>query len=270
MRPYSAVSLRFQHRPAPPVHTHLCICTHHGSTCTRCHDLRHEGQYPRRWDRYQETRDRRTYTQRQVLQETELRRIGSTIEWTFILPHRNAILVLIADTCKTLRVPGPAQAADTKGEIDMKDDAALKAFHKEVPSAGKYLKEAKGVLVIPDVKKGGFVVAAQWGTGALQVNGRTVNYYKIEAGSAGFQAGYQKADFVFIFFSQEALNEFRNSEGWTAGAEAGLTLITVDTGVAADTLKNQNGVVGFAFGKEGLMAGWSGKGTKFARVEPER
>ncbi|KAA0889954.1 YSC84-related protein [Pusillimonas sp. ANT_WB101] len=164
--------------------------------------------------------------------------------------------------------PIPAAAADSQSEINGKVATALDAFHKEVPGAKEYLKQAKGVLIIPDVKKVGFVIAAQWGTGALQEAGRTVGYYKMEAGSAGFQAGYQKADFVFIFFTQEALNKFRSGDGFTVGAEAGLTLVTVGTGVAADTLKNQTAVAAFAFGKEGLMAGWSAKGTKFTRVEP--
>jgi lipid-binding SYLF domain-containing protein len=85
------------------------------------------------------------------------------------------------------------------------------------------------VLVIPDVKKVGFIIAGQWGTGALQVGGRTVDYCTMTAGSAGFQAGYQEADFVFVFFTQDA-------------------------------------VAGFAFGREGVMGGWSAKGTRFERV----
>jgi lipid-binding SYLF domain-containing protein len=163
----------------------------------------------------------------------------------------------------------PIQAASSE-DIDAEVATALKEFRTDVQGADEYLKEAKGVLVIPNVKKVGFVIAAQWGTGALQVGGHNVGYYKMDAGSAGFQAGYQKANFVFIFFTNEALNKFRSSEGWTVGAEAGLTLVEVSGGVGADTLKNRDAVAGFAFGKEGLMGGWSAKGTKFSRVEPER
>lgn len=168
----------------------------------------------------------------------------------------------------TLFIP-EAVLADTASEIDDKVAAALTTFRKDVTGADEYLKEAKGVLIIPDVKKVGFVVAGQWGTGALQINGRNSGYYKMEAGSAGFQAGYQKANFVFIFFTTDALDKFREGKGWTVGAEAGLTLVEVGTGVSADTLKSQNAVAGFSFGKEGLMAGWSAKGTKFTPVEPE-
>lgn len=156
--------------------------------------------------------------------------------------------------------------ADGGRETDAKVASALASFRREVPGAEDYLREAQGVLVIPEAKKVGFLVAAQWGQGALQVGGKTVAYYKMEAGSAGFQAGYQKASFVFIFFTGDALTKFRASPGWTVGAEAGLTFVEVGKGVRLDTLKGQNAVGGFAFAQEGLMAGWSAKGTKFTPV----
>jgi lipid-binding SYLF domain-containing protein len=166
--------------------------------------------------------------------------------------------------------PTASVQAAPAAEINAEVSAALAEFRKDVKGAEEYLRVAKGVLVIPNVKKVGFVVAAQWGTGALQVGGRNVGYYRMEAGSAGFQAGYQKANYVFVFFTDEAVNKFRQSEGWTVGAEAGLTFVEAGTGASADTLKGQGDVAGFAFGREGLMAGWSAKGSKFTRVEPDK
>jgi lipid-binding SYLF domain-containing protein len=162
---------------------------------------------------------------------------------------------------------GAAQAKSGK-EIDASVDAALLSFKKEIKGADEYLAAAKGVLVMPDVKKVGFVVGAQWGEGALRVAGTTADYYKMEVGSAGFQAGYQKANFVFVFLTQEALDKFRASNGWTAGVDAGVTVVDASTPtMSADTLKSKSSVVAFAFGKEGLMGGWSGKGTKFTKLK---
>lgn len=169
--------------------------------------------------------------------------------------------------CLSFALAAPTYA-ESAGEIDAKVAASLKKFREDVKGADDYLKAAKGVLVIPEVKKVGLIVAAQWGTGALQAGGKNMGYYKMEAGSAGFQAGYQKADYVFVFFSEGALKKFRDSKGWTVGAEAGLTFVEVSTGVGADTLKSQDAVAAFAFAKEGLMAGWSAKGTKFTPVTP--
>jgi len=164
----------------------------------------------------------------------------------------------------------PAGAAHAKGarEVDASADAALQSFKKEVKGANDYLAAAKGVLIMPDVKKVGFVVGAQWGEGALRVGGKTVDYYKMDVGSAGFQAGYQKANFIFIFLTQEALDSFRASSGWGAGVDAGVTVVDASTPtMSVDTLKSKSSVVAFAFGKEGLMGGWSGKGTKFTKLK---
>ena len=179
------------------------------------------------------------------------------------------LLVLLSGLAVVAACPATAVQAASAAEIDAKVATAMTKFRKEVKGASGYLQEAKAVLVVPDVKKVGFVVAAQWGTGALQVGGRTVAYYKMDAGSAGFQAGYQSANFLFVFFTQEAVEKFRNSEGWTVGAETGLTFVEASAGVGADTLKGQGDVAAFSFGQEGLMAGWSAKGTKFTRVTPD-
>lgn len=162
---------------------------------------------------------------------------------------------------------GAAHAA-TANEIDAGVEAALAEFRKGVEGADEYLKAGKGVLVMPEVQKVGLVVGGQWGEGALQVKGKTVDYYRMEAASVGFQAGYQKANYVFIFLTDEALAAFRASEGWTAGAETGVTLVDKSIGVSVDTLKSQSSVVAFIFGKEGLMGGYSLKGEKFTKFTP--
>jgi lipid-binding SYLF domain-containing protein len=186
------------------------------------------------------------------------------------IPRQRALTRMLVVCFSLVLYPYAALQAATAKEIDAEVATALTQFRKDVDNANDFLKEAKGVLVIPNAKKVGLVVAGQWGTGALQVGGRNVDYYKMKAGSAGFQAGYQKSNFVFIFFTKESLDKFRKGEGWTVGAEAGLTLVEVGTGMSADTLKSQNAVAGFAFGREGLMAGWSAKGTKFSRITPDK
>jgi len=176
-----------------------------------------------------------------------------------------AFLTLLALGLLLLPV-GPAQAKSAK-EIDAGVAAALQTFDKEVKGAQDYLQGAKGVLVMANVKKAGFVVGAQWGEGALQIGGETVEYYKMNAGSVGFQAGYQDANFVFLFLTQESLDGFRASGGWSAGMEAGITVVDASTpALSLDTLRSKASVVAFAIGKQGLMAGWSAKGTKFSKL----
>lgn len=162
-------------------------------------------------------------------------------------------------------LPLGAAQAKSGAAIDAKVDAALVRFKQDVQGADDYLKAAKGVLVMPEVKKAGLVVGSQWGDGALRVGGKTAAYYRMDAGSLGFQAGYQEANFVFLFLTKEALDQFRSGKGWTAGVDAGITVVDVGTGVNLDTLKGKDAVVGFVFAKEGLMGGWSLKGAKFTK-----
>ncbi|MBS1190485.1 MAG: hypothetical protein H6R10_2277 [Rhodocyclaceae bacterium] len=156
--------------------------------------------------------------------------------------------------------------AKSEQEIDAGVDAALAMFKKDVKGAEDYLKGAKGVLVMPNVTKAGFVIGGQSGQGALRIDGKTVGYYQMGAGSIGFQAGYQEANFVYLFLTQEALDNFRASNKWTAGMDFGITVVDVGTGASLDTLKAKSSIVAFAFGKRGLMGGWSAKGTKFTKL----
>ena len=55
-------------------------------------------------------------------------------------------------------------------------------------------------MVFPGIVKAGFLVGAEYGTGgALFKSDGTAGYYKILAGSYGFQAGMQSFSYTFIF-----------------------------------------------------------------------
>src|SRR5574340_862747 len=95
--------------------------------------------------------------------------------------------------------------AKTKGEINASVDASMSRFKKDVKGANEYLKVAKGVLVMPNITKAGFIVGGQYGQGALKVGGKTIDYYSLAAGSVGWQIGAEKYDMVIIFTTEDAL-----------------------------------------------------------------
>jgi lipid-binding SYLF domain-containing protein len=159
--------------------------------------------------------------------------------------------------------------AKTKGEINASVNAAMARFKKEVKGANEYLKVAKGVLVMPNVTKAGFIVGGQYGQGALRVRGKTVDYYSLAAGSVGWQIGAEKYDMIIIFATDEALKKFQSSNGWEAGADAEVTMITAGVDLPAGTLVSQHPVLGFITDQKGLMAGVSVKGAKFTRIHPD-
>jgi lipid-binding SYLF domain-containing protein len=162
---------------------------------------------------------------------------------------------------------GMAQAKTAK-EIDTDVDAALARFNTEVKGAQEYLKGAKGVVVIPQVTSVGFIVGGKYGEGALRIAGKTADYYKLEAGSLGFQAGYETADMVLVFLTDEALKNFHASEGWSVGAETGITVVDESVTGSVDTLKAKASILSFTYGGKGLMGGLSLQGSKFTKFKP--
>ena len=161
-----------------------------------------------------------------------------------------------------------AHAAATAKEIDASVDAAMDRFDKQVKDADKVVRNAKGLLVMPNVKKAGLIVGGEYGKGALIIEGRTVGYYKILSGSVGFQLGVEAKDMILAFMTDEVLNKFRTSKGWEAGIDGNVALITVGGGGSASTRNVNEPIVGYVFDVKGLMGDISLKGAKFSKIDP--
>jgi lipid-binding SYLF domain-containing protein len=82
------------------------------------------------------------------------------------------------------------------------------------------------VLVFPRVTKGGIGIGGEFGDGALQVNGKTVGYYSIGSASVGLTLGLAKHSEIIMFMTQDSLDKFTSSAGWSIGADAGITLVS--------------------------------------------
>ena len=144
--------------------------------------------------------------------------------------------------------------AKTAKEIDTSVNAAIERFYKQVKGAEKYVKASKGMLVMPNVVKGAFIIGGQYGEGALRIGGKTVDYYNTVSGSIGFQIGGQAKDIILLFMTDEALKKFRASKGWEAGVDANVALISVGGGDSEGTITSKNPIVGFVFDAKGLIA----------------
>ena len=152
-------------------------------------------------------------------------------------------------------------------EVDAKADVALSNLLNESDTAATLARSASGILIVPDIVKGGLIVGGATGNGVLRVGGESVAYYNMSAASFGFQAGVQTYNQVLMFMNPESLQQFRDSYGWEAGVEASVAVVQAgasgDINVS-DLLKED--VVGFVFGEAGLMAGATIEGSKYTRV----
>jgi len=156
--------------------------------------------------------------------------------------------------------------AQTAKEIDVSVSVALDRFKNEIPGANEFLANAKGVLVVPNVIRIGFGLGGEYGEGALLIDGETVDYYSLGAGSIGLQIGAQSKNVVIIFMDENALTKFRDSLGWRAGIDGSVAFVDQGAGASVDTSNIQHPVVGFIFGVKGLMANLSLEGSKFTKL----
>lgn len=87
-----------------------------------------------------------------------------------------------------------------------------------------YLKNAKGVLVLPSVIKAGLIYGGQGGNGVLLARGAdgawsAPAFYTLGGGSIGLQIGVQEAAIVLVFMNDKALRAAIDT-GLTLGADA--------------------------------------------------
>ncbi|VTU20457.1 BPSL1445 family SYLF domain-containing lipoprotein [Variovorax sp. PBL-E5] len=170
--------------------------------------------------------------------------------------------------CTTTRPADHASSTSSRTSIDAQVDASLSKLYDSVAGSRDMVARARGVLVFPSVVGASLGVGAEYGRGALRVNGRTQAYYSTTAGSIGLQAGAQSKAVIYLFNSEEALNKFRNSKGWTAGADATVAAATIGANGSIDTNTIRQPVVGFVLTNVGLEAGVSVQGAKITEVQP--
>jgi lipid-binding SYLF domain-containing protein len=190
------------------------------------------------------------------------------VEWMRRKPEQSAALVwsVALGLLLTLCVAQICQAKTAK-EIDVSVDVALEQLLQEVPGGKEFLASGKGVLVLPHVIKAGFGFGGEYGEGALRIEGKSVDYYSIASASFGFQFGAQEKTVVLVFMQEESLKGFRMSEGWKAGVDGSVALVTAGAGGSIDTTKIKDPIVGFVFGQKGLMYNLTLEGSKFIKLD---
>lgn len=179
---------------------------------------------------------------------------------------RLSLVWIFAVLCFSSYYFSDAAYARSAKEIDLNVNAALQLFEKEVFDGPAILQKAKGVLVFPKVIQGGIGLGAEYGVGALRVQGATVDYYNTMSASFGFQLGGQVKSVFILFMEEKILKDFQASEGWKAGVDGSIALITVGVEGSVDTLKTDQPIVAYVIGQKGLMYNLSLEGSKFNKI----
>lgn len=152
--------------------------------------------------------------------------------------------------------------------LDARVDAARDYLRQNYPGLGELFRNAHGILYMPLVSEAGFFVGGAYGQGALRINDATVDFYSATRASVGLQIGAQQYAHALFFMTEQALADFRASEGWAASAD--IRYATPETGGSAgvQTTTVLSPVIGVVYGQSGLIAGASVAGVRYQRIIP--
>jgi lipid-binding SYLF domain-containing protein len=178
----------------------------------------------------------------------------------------SVFMFLLALAAGTLMGPSVSHAAGESG-LEPAAAAALADLYTQSDTARTLGESAKGILVFPEITKGGFIVGGHYGEGILIIDGKQKGRYNTVQMSYGLQAGLQKYGYALFLMTQEAVDWLQNSKGWEFGV--GPTIVVVDAGagknLSTTTLQSEN--YAFFFGQKGLMAGMGLQGTKISEMK---
>lgn len=182
--------------------------------------------------------------------------------------HRRRLLLLatagLAAGCAS--GPDPAQASAKRREIDTAVDSALGDLFVHARGARELANASVGILVFPEVFSTGLLVGGSHGHGALRKGSASIGYYSLASGSVGLLAGAQTRTVYVFFTTQQALDAFLASDGWTIGG--GASVVVVDAGAVSRLDRgNRPAIIGLVRNQQGFMANLSLDGTKVTRLK---
>jgi lipid-binding SYLF domain-containing protein len=171
-------------------------------------------------------------------------------------------------------VNGPltrSNAANSSATKIAKDSrSALATLCDQNPKARELRRKAKGVLVFPSIVKGGLMVGAQAGNGAMiRDTGVVSGFYQTTAASYGLQAGVQTFGYALFFMDDGAYRNLNRSGGWELGTSPSIVVLDKGASGSISTATLNEGTYAVFFNQRGLMGGLGLQGTKITRIYPK-
>lgn len=162
-----------------------------------------------------------------------------------------------------------ADDAAKSRELVEKANLAAKAFAADPNMSYLHanLPNAEGVLIIPALIKGAFIVGGSGGSGVLLARGKDNQwsypaFYTMGTGSIGLQIGGEVAEIILMMMTKEGMDSLLGSS-FKLGTDASVAAGPVGVGAKAQTVD----VLAFSRTK-GAFAGFSLEGAVI-KVRPE-
>jgi lipid-binding SYLF domain-containing protein len=175
-------------------------------------------------------------------------------------------VVAIAGSIGTL-----ARAADREVKVMDRLDAAADTLKDMMMAADKgipqdLMDKSKCVVVVPGMKKAGFILGAKYGRGFAVCRGTTRSGWsapaamRVEGGSLGFQIGASETDIVLLVMNDGGMRHLL-SDKFTVGADATAAAGPVGREATAQTDAKLNAEILSYSRSRGLFAGISLEGA---------
>jgi lipid-binding SYLF domain-containing protein len=148
---------------------------------------------------------------------------------------------------------------------------ALNSLCRQNPAASRLRAKARGILVFPEITKGGLMVGAMAGNGVLIRNDGSIrDFYQTAGASYGLQAGIQKYGYALFLMDSASIANINRSSGWEVGTSPSLVIVDEGMSASISTTTIDKGTYAFFFNQRGLMGGLGLQGSKITRIHPPR
>ncbi len=153
-----------------------------------------------------------------------------------------ALVALVISTGQFVSTSAAGTVANNDTANRLNDAADVLNKIMATPDKGipqDLLDKAACAVIVPNVKKGAFIIGAKYGRGFIVC--RRANHgwsapagVKVEGGSVGFQIGGSETDVVMLLMNQSAINKLLSSK-FTIGGDASVAAGPVGRSSSAET-----------------------------------
>jgi len=147
-------------------------------------------------------------------------------------------VVLLAGLCASAASLMAATAQERLKDATEVFQSVMNTPDKGIPQ--ELLEKAQCVVIVPSLKKGGFVVGAEYGKGFVTCRNTSGAGWgapaaiKIEGGSFGFQIGAEGVEVIMLVMNKRGMDQLSKSK-FTLGADASIAAGPVGRASSAQT-----------------------------------
>jgi lipid-binding SYLF domain-containing protein len=180
---------------------------------------------------------------------------------------KRAVVIALTAAMVVLQPMSEAAASPAGDALEADAELALELLYASSPNAAQWGKEAKAILVFPEVVKIGFMFAGGFGEGVLIKDSKVQGHYNTTSGSYGFQAGAHRYGYAVFLMSDDAVNYLDRSKGFEIGARPSVTVMDVGRAKKITSTTINTDAYAVIFNQHGLMAGVGIEGSKISLID---